>query len=68
MFALGVPLGKGQARYIFAMVDRDGSGSISEREFCEYWMMHGVQQPIVQQTTVVHHAPGPSIGFHAPGY
>jgi hypothetical protein len=23
---------------LFYMIDRDGSGRISEREFCEYWI------------------------------
>lgn len=39
MKALGVYLScKKEYKRLFYMVDRDGSGNISEREFCEYWM------------------------------
>jgi len=38
MKRLGYNFDKGEAKRVFRMVDRDGSGSISEREFAEFWV------------------------------
>eukprot|EP01117_Protostelium_nocturnum_P016769 TRINITY_DN670_c0_g1_i2.p1 TRINITY_DN670_c0_g1~~TRINITY_DN670_c0_g1_i2.p1 ORF type:complete len:221 (-),score=77.16 TRINITY_DN670_c0_g1_i2:265-927(-) len=37
MYALGYYMHKHDAKRLFFMIDRDHSGQISEREFCEYW-------------------------------
>lgn len=29
-------------KYLFMMIDRDRSGRISEREFCEWWVSQGM--------------------------
>jgi Ca2+-binding EF-hand superfamily protein len=39
---LGYPFSKGQCKQIFWMIDRDHSGFISEREFCEFWVQFGL--------------------------
>jgi len=39
---LGYPFSKGQAKQMFWLVDKDHSGTISEREFCEFWVQWGI--------------------------
>jgi len=38
MWSLGYYMTEHQAKNLFYMIDRDGSGRINEREFCEYWI------------------------------
>jgi hypothetical protein len=38
MAALGTQFYQGQDIAMFRQIDKDGSGTISEREFCEYWV------------------------------
>lgn len=38
MWQLGYCMSKHDAKRLFFMIDRDHSGHISEREFCEYWI------------------------------
>jgi len=37
MWSMGYYLQKPDRKRLFRMIDRDNSGQISEREFCEYW-------------------------------
>lgn len=41
MNALGYYMTDFDAARLFAMIDRDHSGRISEREFCEFWVNYG---------------------------
>jgi Ca2+-binding EF-hand superfamily protein len=41
MSALGYMMNPMDAPRLFAMIDRDRSGRISEREFVEYWSQYG---------------------------
>jgi len=38
---LGYHFREGEAKRVFKMIDVDGSHSISEREFCEFWLATG---------------------------
>lgn len=38
MWSMGYYMSKHDAKRLFYMIDRDCSGHISEREFCEYWI------------------------------
>jgi len=38
---LGYQMSKPDKMRLFMMIDSDGSGSISEREFCEFWAVYG---------------------------
>lgn len=35
---LGFYMPKGQGKHLFHMIDTNRSGSINEREFCEWWI------------------------------
>jgi len=38
---LGYPAREQEMYQLVRLIDRDGSGNVSEREFCEYWGFHG---------------------------
>jgi len=38
MWALGYYMSKHDAKQLFYRIDRDGSGKVDEREFCEFWI------------------------------
>jgi Ca2+-binding EF-hand superfamily protein len=39
--SLGFPPNEGEMTRLFYLIDKDRSGQISEREFCEYWGYYG---------------------------